>query len=220
MAFAAGAFPGLTLSILLLRLGVLPMSFSEGDPPLEVEKLNRKEEEEELPDFTPAQVRAEIRKEMLFLLPPLVLGGGMLLLEMHVAAVRSCFDQAAGIDWLSGLGGAIFGGLAGGGFIWIIRVLGSIAFGKEAMGLGDVDLMLGVGAVIGPGAAIISVFVATFLALPITLAMFFLRARRQLPFGPYLSMAAAVVMLFYFPIYDHYVRPVALGLGTLLRMLL
>jgi leader peptidase (prepilin peptidase)/N-methyltransferase len=220
LAFTAGALPGLIASILLLRFGVLPMSFAEGEPPLEVEKLKKKKEEnEELPDFTPAQIRREIVKEILFLAPPVVLGSVMLLLQMHVPSVRNAMANTAQIDWLGGLSGAFFGGLIGGGFIWAIRVVFSLAFGKEAMGLGDVDLMFAVGAVMGAGPASISVFVATFLALPITLTMFFVRARRQLPFGPYLSMASALLMLFYFPIYDHYVRQIAEGLGNLLHIM-
>jgi leader peptidase (prepilin peptidase) / N-methyltransferase len=215
-AFSIGGTLGLIVSLILLRTGVLPMSFSQGEPPLEVEKLKRKPEEEELPDFTPAQVRAEIGKEMLFLLPPALLGGAALLLQMRTA----CFDPAARIDWLGGLFGSLFGGLIGAGVVWLTRIFGSLAFGKEAMGLGDVDLMFAVGAVVGPGAAVATFFIAPFFALPVGLAMLMLRSRRQLPFGPYLSMAAAVIMLFYFPVYDHYVRPTMIGLGNLLRMLI
>jgi prepilin signal peptidase PulO-like enzyme (type II secretory pathway) len=41
------------------------------------------------------------------------------------------------------------------------------------------------------------------------------KARHELPFGPYLSMASVIVMLFYFPIYDYW-RPGILGLEYLL----
>jgi leader peptidase (prepilin peptidase)/N-methyltransferase len=210
MALAAGAGLGLMVSIVLLRLGILPLSFASGGPPLEVEKLNAGEAE--LPDFTPAQVRAEIGKEILFLLPPVLLGGAALLLS-------GWFDRAARIDWLSGLLGSLLGALVGGGVVWVTRIVGSLAFGREAMGLGDVDLMFGVGAVIGPGAAAAAFFMAPFFGLPLALAMFLFKSRRQLPYGPYLSMASALVMLFYFPIYD-YLRPGVIGLGILLRSLL
>jgi prepilin signal peptidase PulO-like enzyme (type II secretory pathway) len=76
--------------------------------------------------------------------------------------------------------------------------------------------MMGVGAVIGPGAATVAFMISPFFGLPVALTMFFIRSRRQLPFGPYLSMATAAVMLFYFPIYN-YLRPGLLGLANLLH---
>ncbi|MCH8937615.1 MAG: prepilin peptidase [Gemmatimonadetes bacterium] len=58
------------------------------------------------------------------------------------------------------------GYLVGGGVVWGIRIFGSLAFGKEAMGLGDVHLMAAVGACIGW----IDSTVAFFIAAPIGLA--------------------------------------------------
>lgn len=48
------------------------------------------------------------------------------------------------------LGLALGGALAGWGVIWAIAFLGRIGFGKEAMGSGDIKLMRGVGALVGP----------------------------------------------------------------------
>jgi leader peptidase (prepilin peptidase) / N-methyltransferase len=219
MALATGGLLGLLLSIVLLRLGILPLSFADGQPPLEVEKLQRKPEDAELPDFTPAQVRSEISKEILFLMPPLILGGLTALLQKDGWPLHGLFASMSQFDWLSGLAGAVFGALVGGSVVWITRIFGSLAFGKEAMGLGDVDLMMGVGAVVGAGAATVAFLISPFFGLPLTLTMFLFRARRQLPFVPYLSMATAAVMLFYFPIYD-YLRPGLIGLTNLLRELI
>jgi leader peptidase (prepilin peptidase) / N-methyltransferase len=221
MALAAGASLGLILSIVLLRLKILPLSFSAGESPLEVDKLRQREkkDEEDLPDYTPKQVRAEIRKEMLFLLAPLVLGGLSVILQMDGRPLHSFWQSAQQLDWLSGLLGSLLGGLVGGFVVWFTRILGSYALGKEAMGLGDIDLMFGVGAVIGAGAATVAFLMAPFFGLPLAIGMFLFKSRRQLPYGPYLSIATAVVMLFYFPIYD-YLRPGLLGLAALLRDLI
>ena len=43
---------------------------------------------------------------------------------------------------------ACAGYLVGGGMIWGIRILGSLAFGKEAMGMGDVHLLGAVAAMV------------------------------------------------------------------------
>jgi len=215
IALAAGGGVGLLISVLLLRLGVFPLSFAQGEAALEIDKLNSRPDQDLPPDYTPAQIRAEIRKEMLFLLPPLALAGLALWLNMQTG----CFEPLARIDWLSGLFGSILGGLVGGFMVWFTRIAGSYLFGKEAMGLGDIDLMFGIGAVVGPSAAVVAFLIAPFFGLPLALILYFFKSRRQLPYGPYLSMGTVVVMLFYFPIYD-YLRPGLLGLATILRSMI
>ena len=81
--------------------------------------------------------------------------------------------------------------------VWFARIAGSYALGKEAMGMGDVHLMFGMGAVLGSGQIAVTFFVAPFCGIVIGIYMLITRSRRQLPYGPYLSFAAAVVMLFY-----------------------
>jgi leader peptidase (prepilin peptidase)/N-methyltransferase len=91
----------------------------------------------------------------------------------------------------------MFGYLIGGLWIWGIRILGTLAFGKEAMGLGDVHLFAMVGAVCGWIVPSIAFFVAPFLALPPALYSRFTRNQRELPYGPWLAIGAVVVLLFY-----------------------
>jgi len=89
------------------------------------------------------------------------------------------------------------GYLVGGGVVWGIRIFGSLAFGKEAMGLGDVHLMAAVGACIGW----IDSTVAFFIAAPIGLVWVLLAAvfrgklAKTMPYGPYLAVATLAVML-------------------------
>lgn len=210
LALCAGSSIGLGISIILLQAGILPLSFQEGDL-LErdraelQEKADRAaaagEEEPDIPpEFTPSQIRAEIRKEMLFLMPPLVLGGLSVFLHTHVPLVRGFWASASNIDWLNAGLGALLGGLVGGFVVWLTRILGSYALGKEAMGLGDVHLMLGVGAILGAGMATVTFFLAPFAGIIAGGYLWITRSRRQLPYGPYLSLAAAAVMLFYYQI--------------------
>ncbi len=56
-------------------------------------------------------------------------------------------------DAASGLLGAALGALVGGLVPWLTRILGTLGFRRVAMGLGDVHLMFGVGAVVGAGGA-------------------------------------------------------------------
>ena len=90
--------------------------------------------------------------------------------------------------------------MVGGFVVWLTRILGTIAFRRVAMGLGDVHLMFGVGAVIGGFGATIAFFIAPFFGILIAIYMLVTRKGREMPLGPYLSLATAVVMLFYCPI--------------------
>ncbi len=81
LALSVGAGVGLVISIVLLQMKILPLSFPVGNlldaERAELEERRRKRAKRHVaiqPEFTRGQVRAEIRKEMLFLMPPLVLG--------------------------------------------------------------------------------------------------------------------------------------------------
>jgi leader peptidase (prepilin peptidase) / N-methyltransferase len=97
--------------------------------------------------------------------------------------------------WLSVMGGSLLGMLVGGGVVWAIRIFGSLGFGKEAMGMGDVWLMAAVGACLGWIDAVLIFFVAPFIALYLTgvLWAWYGEAKRAMPYGP--SLAAATLML-------------------------
>ena len=122
-------------------------------------------------------------------------------------------------DWLAGLLGATFGALIGGLVIWVARILGTLLLGKVAMGLGDVHLMFGVGAITGAGIATLAFFIAPFFGLAVGLWGLIMRKRRELPYGPYLSMATAVAVLIYCPVANHFgpgFRQIALALRSVL----
>src|SRR4051794_24901292 len=212
---AAGGTLGLLISLGLWKLGWLPRSFPQGEPLLEVddraaleeeikEAKRRGEDPEPLPPpYTRGQIRAEMRKEMLFLLPPMA--GAMIAygLTTRVPAIHDAWYAAVRHDWVSGLLGALFGGLVGAFVVWMMRIFGTILFGRVAMGRGDVDLMFGVGAVLGAGAATVTFFVAPFFGIVLAVYMLLTGKRRELPYGPYLSLGAAFVMLFYCQIADY-----------------
>jgi len=101
--------------------------------------------------------------------------------------------------WLNVLGGVALGYLVGGGLVWLVRILGTFAFNKEAMGLGDVHLLAAVGAAMGWIDAILTFFTGAFVGLIWTLAGAVITRggpRRTLPFGPSLAIAAGLVLLF------------------------
>jgi len=90
--------------------------------------------------------------------------------------------------------------MVGGFCIWLIRILGTLGFGRVGMGLGDADLMVAVGAVLGAGPAVVAFFIAPFCGILVAVWVFLFRKHREIPYGPYLSLAAALVMVVYCPI--------------------
>jgi leader peptidase (prepilin peptidase)/N-methyltransferase len=167
------------------------------------------------PEYTQAQIRAEMRKEMMFLMPPMLLAAAMWALVSFSGPVQSWWTQAAGYHWVSGMLGAVFGALVGAFVVWITRILGTLGFGRVAMGLGDVHLMFGVGAVIGAGATTIAFFLAPFFGIILVVYLLLTGKRRELPYGPYLSMATAFVLVTSCPILQ-YLSPGIIGLRQLL----
>lgn len=210
-ALAAGGAVGLLISLALLRLKWITPSFADGGPLMEIDreaherelaaaKRDGKELEYEAPVYTPSQIRAEIRREMLFLLPPLGLAGLFAGLVLGVEPVGRAWGAAVSHYWFSGFLGSVLGLLVGGFVVWLTRILGTLAFGREAMGMGDVHLMAAVGAVLGAGASTVAFFLAPFFGLVLAIYLLAAGTKREIPYGPYLSLATAFVMLFYGPI--------------------
>lgn len=81
----------------------------------------------------------------------------------------------------------------GAGIVWGIRIVGSYAFGTEAMGFGDVTLMGMIGAFLGWQPALFIFFFSPFTAIVVTGVKYFVSGETQLPYGPYLCLATLVI---------------------------
>ncbi len=136
--------------------------------------------------------RREMVRELAFLAPCFALA----MLGWYLGK-WFCSPQQSPPLWLAVLGGVLMGYLIGGGVVWAVRILGSFAFGKEAMGMGDVHMMAGVGACLGWIDATLGFFMAAFVGIILTLAMALFRgsARRTMPYGPSLAIASVLVLL-------------------------
>ncbi len=211
-ALSLGAAAGLAISMALWKWGVMPTSFPEGEPLLEAdraaiaEEIREAKKRGEVVDETPLppaysawQIVGEMRKEILFLMPPLVLGGTCLAVTIVSPGVKNAWAGVLEYDWVSGLLGSLLGAMVGAFVVWLTRIIATLAFRRVAMGLGDVHLMFGVGAVVGAGGATIAFFLAPFFGILIAIYMLIARKGREMPLGPYLSLATAFVMLFYCP---------------------
>ncbi len=215
-----GGAAGLAISIVLLQLGLIRRSFDDydeweagvldeqraktggpvaGDVPVGTEPAESVAGEE-APGGADLWIqyphaRREMVKEMAFLAPPaaLALVGAWLLNPAGGPLAQS----GPAPLWLNVLAGALMGYLIGGAVVWAVRILGSLAFGKEAMGLGDVHLMAAVGACLGWIDATVAFFGAAFvgLAWAVLGRLAGGTLRRAMPYGPFLAVSTLLVIL-------------------------
>ena len=189
---AFGGLGGALLGVGLLRTGVLRYSFEDYEDYVQ--------EGDVLADYPHA--RREMLVELLFLLPCLLgIAAGFFI-------GRSLDGQPPLL--VMALGASVGGWLCGAGVVWAVRILGSLAFGKEAMGAGDVHLLGAVGAAFGCVDPVVAFFLAPFFGLLWVL----LRAiggrvlpglGKELPYGPHLALAVVLVV---------FLRPVLLDVGA------
>ncbi|HBR58633.1 MAG TPA: prepilin peptidase [Blastocatellia bacterium] len=94
----------------------------------------------------------------------------------------------------------VAGALAGGGSLWLIGAIWKTIRGIDAMGLGDVKMMLGVGALIGWKLTIIAIFIAAFSGAVIGIALILKQKDKtlqtQIPFGIFLGIGSIMAILF------------------------
>ena len=140
------------------------------------------------------------------LLPDFVTVGGMVLgvgfVMVKVALAALCmggFDLALASPVLVSMIGLVFGF----GLLWLIRWLGSKAFKREAMGLGDVFLMGAVGALFGPVAVLVTLILSSVFGSVVGLSMVALSKTKfgrfvEIPYGPYICMGC-LAWMFYGP---------------------
>jgi leader peptidase (prepilin peptidase)/N-methyltransferase len=93
---------------------------------------------------------------------------------------------------------SVAGLLVGGGVVWIVRIIGHWVLRREAMGFGDVVLMAMIGSFLGWQAAVTIFFIAPACALLVVALCWIVRRDREIPYGPYISLAT-LLMLFAWP---------------------
>ncbi|QDT47062.1 Leader peptidase PppA [Symmachiella dynata] len=112
---------------------------------------------------------------------------------------------------LHGLAVSLAGLVVGGGIVWSVRIMGERVLGREAIGFGDVILLAMIGSFVGWQAAAIVFFLAPLFALMTVVPSWIFLRNREIPFGPYLSLAAVVVVLFWQQIWENTDQIFSLG---------
>ncbi len=94
-----------------------------------------------------------------------------------------------------GLAVSLAGLIVGGGLVWTVRLIGELVLKQEAMGFGDVTLMAMIGSFLGWQPTVIVFFLAPLCALLVVAVSLPFSRDREIPYGPYLSLAALVTVL-------------------------
>ena len=97
---------------------------------------------------------------------------------------------------IASLGMAILGSLAGWMSLYMVGLLGTVAFRKNAMGFGDVKFLAPIGAWLGPVGVVLAFFGAAVAGSLIGLPLYLMGGKRTIPFGPYLALGAVLTLLF------------------------
>jgi len=198
-AVAFGAAIGLGISMFLLLVGWIKRSYeseyTQKDNLKELETENKKKETPIDFDDENFNHRLEAIREIIFLMPIIIFAFGMLWLTKSVPSIHNLWLKFSQYPAVSGLLGSIFGYFVGCGVVWGIRIFGTLAFGKEAMGLGDVHLMGAAGAVVGAFPVVIAFFIAPFFGLGCVAIQMFFKKIRQIPYGPFSSLGILLVII-------------------------
>ncbi len=159
--------------------------------------------------------RRTVLAELAVLLPAAVLGavGVWLMLgnEGFASRVSEALHRNVGTwgialfrHWtpLQGIGTAAAGYVIAGALGWIVRIVFTLVFGKEAFGVGDIHLMAAAGCIAGWPVVLLGFFGACGFALVGWLLALPIKRARALPLGPWLCLSFLTVILFLGPILD------------------
>ncbi len=124
---------------------------------------------------------------------------GCTLVQLAVcSALALLIEPGAKASWLGLfpvlLAQSILGSIAGWAIPWLVGLLGSLGFRKNAMGQGDVKFLAPVGAFLGPLGVLYTFFAAAIVGTAIGVPKLIITGSRRLRFGPCLALGALVVL--------------------------
>lgn len=99
---------------------------------------------------------------------------------------------------LLGFKASIIGVLLGGGLFYIIRVLGTLVFKKEAMGGGDIKMMAMAGGILGWKGVLLTTFIGSLAGSIIGISLILKKGGEwgsRIPFGPYLAFGTVLSLI-------------------------
>lgn len=77
----------------------------------------------------------------------------------------------------------------------LVKKIGDILLKKDSMGKGDIKLMFYISLVIGWKLSVVTLFLASFIALPFAIINMLKKDKLMLPFGPFIAVSALILFL-------------------------
>ncbi len=132
--------------------------------------------------------------ELLWLLPIIIAGGAVHAALHYSPAAQTAWTNFA--TWspagqfalVGGLAFAIHGAIVGATAGWMLRIVFTLLFGREAFGIGDVYILAAAGAAAGWDIALLGLALSVGIALLGWLAGLLLKTTVMIPFGPWLAL--------------------------------
>ena len=119
----------------------------------------------------------------------LLIGSLLLVVEFFINCVINK------ISLVNGLFMPLLNGLGAFSLLYLFKILGDFIFKKESLGGGDIKLLFVIGLVLGFDMSVVAIFIAAFIALPLSVISLIKDDNNVLPFGPYLSIASVIILL-------------------------
>ncbi len=119
----------------------------------------------------------------------LIVGSALIIIELLI----NCLIQDISI--LNGVVLPILNGLGAFAVLYLFKIFGDMVFQRESLGGGDIKLLFVIGLVLGFDMSIVTIFIASFIALPLSVISLIKNDSNILPFGPYLSISAVLILL-------------------------
>lgn len=165
--------------------------------PREVDEMVIQEIEE-----TKSHARGTTMKELAWLLPAACVGVAIywyLRARGHMnASWPTVIASCGGGPWLASrlaAGASAIAAMTLAATIgWSVRIGGTLAFGKEAYGTGDIYLMAAIGAAAGLWNCFFGFFLSSLLALAGVAITAIRRSHRAIPFGPWLALGSFAML--------------------------
>lgn len=139
------------------------------------------------------------------LLPDFVTVGGMVLgiafsLVMTAFNFLNCDDTVSLFVKFKPLLFSLSGLAVGFGLLGLVRLLGTMAFKREAMGMGDVFLMGAIGAIFGPVAVVFTIVLSSLFGSIAGFSLIALSKTKlgrylEIPYGPFICLGCLIWML-------------------------
>ena len=99
------------------------------------------------------------------------------------------------MNGFEGVGISLLHAIGAFAFMLLLKLFGDCIFKKESMGGGDIKLLAVFGLVFGFPMSIIAVFISAIIGLPISLFLLKKNSSHEIPYGPFLAIAAILILL-------------------------